>query len=335
MEAALNESEHTQNSSISVREDIADIFLNPHLYAISQEHYWSDGVALLAITCLGVLSNLYLISRLTLKCTTSETRVLLLVSLTDLAVLAALATRRIPLIFAGSEWTGETFPLLQFYLIPVEKGLLTFSAFIFLIFIGQRFLQTAEHRTYSCLNTGVFCLSLSILISLSGFFELRMERLTRTEVELEVGQNTSLVMELREENSVITHTDLFYHKTYSQLVRLLLNFICSQVSVVWFLPIIFLHSKHLNKVNQKQRKTRDLLTPTLSVLYILLSLPNLALLIHEILLYMPPTYLMRMSVLCLSLMSSVKLILYLSLDKTLRRELLCIKTHSQIPSQEV
>ena len=36
MEAALNESEHTQNSSISVREDIADIFLNPHLYAISQ-----------------------------------------------------------------------------------------------------------------------------------------------------------------------------------------------------------------------------------------------------------------------------------------------------------
>ena len=57
-----------------------------------------------------------------------------------------------------------------------------------------------------------------------------MERLTRTEVELEVGQNTSLVMELREENSVITHTDLFYHKTYSQLVRLLLNFICSQVS---------------------------------------------------------------------------------------------------------
>jgi len=72
MEAALNESEHTQNSSISVREDIADIFLNPHLYAISQEHYWSDGVALLAITCLGVLSNLYLISRLTLKCTTRE-----------------------------------------------------------------------------------------------------------------------------------------------------------------------------------------------------------------------------------------------------------------------
>jgi len=60
---------------------------------------------------------------------------LLLVSLTDLAVLAALATRRIPLIFAGSEWTGETFPLLQFYLIPVEKGLLTFSAFIFLIFM--------------------------------------------------------------------------------------------------------------------------------------------------------------------------------------------------------
>ena len=87
------------------------------------------------------------ISRFCLNPLSSETRVLLLVSLTDLAVLAALATRRIPLIFAGSEWTGETFPLLQFYLIPVEKGLLTFSAFIFLIFIGQRFLQTVS-RSY-------------------------------------------------------------------------------------------------------------------------------------------------------------------------------------------
>ena len=103
--------------------------------------------------------------------------------------------------------------------------------------------------------------------------------------------------------------------------------------MVWFLPIIFLHGKHLNKLNRKYRRPRDLLTPVISLLYILLSIPNLAVLLYEILLYQPPTLLVRASVLCLALISAVKLTLYLSLDKSLRRELLYLKTHRAIPSR--
>merc|ERR550517_1231054 len=139
-----------------------------------------------------------------------------------------------------------------------------------------------------------------------------------SELELDEKVNQSVL--------VITHTELFHDKTYSQLVRLLLNFICSQVSVLWFLPIIFLHGKYLNKISKKYKRRTDFLTPTLSILYILLSIPGLAVLVYQILLYQPATILIRVSVICLSLISSVKLILYLSLDKSLRRELLYIKT---------
>ena len=104
--------------------------------------------------------------------------------------------------------------------------------------------------------------------------------------------------------------------------------------MVWFLPIIFLHSKHLNQLNKKYRRRRDLLTPVISLLYILLSAPNLALLLYEILLYQAPPLLVRLSVLCLALISAMKLALYLSLDKSLRRELLYLKTHRALPSRE-
>ena len=104
--------------------------------------------------------------------------------------------------------------------------------------------------------------------------------------------------------------------------------------MVWFLPIIFLQSKHLNQLNRKYRRRRDLLTPVISLLYILLSSPNLAVLLYDILLYQPPPLLVRLSVLCLALISAVKLTLYLSLDKSLRRELFYLKTHRAVPSRE-
>lgn len=338
MDVAFNVSEEQttlNRTTINLTDDITNIFLNPHLVTVSQEQFWSDGVVLSAISCFGILSNLYLISRLAVKCTTSESRLMVLLAVTDLVVLLLLILTRTPLVFAGPAWAHQLSPTLMFYLSPLEKGVLTFSSFMFLIFAGERFLQTAEQRTYTCINTILFCLGLSALITAATYLELDLQVLSLTEVEEEVGVTASSQLVLAEENLVLSHTALFHDSTYSQLVRLLLNFICSQVSVVWFLPIIFLHSKHLNQVNKKHRnKRQDLLTPVISLLYILLSAPNLAVLLYEILLYQPPSILIRASVLCLALISAVKLTLYLSLDKSLRRELLYLKTHRAIPSRE-
>ena len=85
---------------------------------------------------------------------------------------------------------------------------------------------------------------------------------------------------------VLEHTDLFNHPTYSQLVRLLFNFMTSQVRVkiigflldiifcvlqvatIWVLPVVFLHSCKLNKIKKKQKLHRDvdLLTPMMALM---------------------------------------------------------------------
>ena len=200
MDVAFNGSEEQTTinvTTINLTADITNIFLNPHLVTVSQvrtiltifkvlfrkisnfqEQFWSDGVVLSAISCFGILSNLYLISRLAIKCTTrdvehnfmnesnqnviltkfllgflnfvsnissSENRLMALLAVTDLLVLVLLGITRVPLVFAGPAWTLQLAPSLIFHLSPLEKGILTFSSFMFLIFAGERFLQTVSY----------------------------------------------------------------------------------------------------------------------------------------------------------------------------------------------
>ena len=91
----------------------------------------------------------------------------------------------------------------------------------------------AEQRTYTCINTILFCAGMSALITAATYLELDLQTLTLDEVEEEVGVAASSLLVLSEENLVVSHTELFHDTTYSQLVRLLLNFICSQVGWSW------------------------------------------------------------------------------------------------------
>ena len=93
----------------------------------------------------------------------------------------------------------------------------------------------AEQRTYTCINTILFCLAVSALITAATYLELDLQSLSLTEVEEEVGLAASSQLVLSEENLVVSHTELFHNSTYSQLVRLLLNFICSQVGCSWII----------------------------------------------------------------------------------------------------
>ena len=67
-----------------------------------------------------------------------------IMALTDLLVLVLLGLTRVPLVFAGPAWAERLAPSLMFYLSPLEKGILTFSSLMFLIFAGERFLQTVS-----------------------------------------------------------------------------------------------------------------------------------------------------------------------------------------------
>ena len=70
-----------------------------------------------------------------------------ILALTDMLLLVVLGLSRTPLVFAGPVWASKLSPSLMFYLIPLEKGILTFSSFMFLIFAGERFLQTVSIYT--------------------------------------------------------------------------------------------------------------------------------------------------------------------------------------------
>ena len=77
---------------------------------------------------------------------------------------------------------------------------------------------------------------ISILITVSSFFELETVNMTEEEIKMELEAN-NVTVDMRkllineENNTVAVHTNLFYDSTYSQLVRLLFNFMSSQVII--------------------------------------------------------------------------------------------------------
>ena len=95
-------------------------------------------------------------------------------------------------------------------------------------------LRQIEKKSYRCLNATLFCAIVSVLITVSSFFELETIRMTGEEIdqELEATNVTADMSELlvsEESNTIAVHTELFHNPTYSQLVRLLFNFMSSQV----------------------------------------------------------------------------------------------------------
>ena len=91
-----------------------------------------------------------------------------------------------------------------------------------------------EKRQYSCVNTLVFSVCISCLVMAFSFFELQTTEMTKDEVEMEILESNVTVnmtqMILEKENLVNVHTELFSDPTYAQIVRLLFNFVASQVS---------------------------------------------------------------------------------------------------------
>jgi len=64
METAVNISE---NCSDCLSDDILNIFINPHLHSITQEQFWFEGIVLLVVSSVGILSNVFIIAKLACK----------------------------------------------------------------------------------------------------------------------------------------------------------------------------------------------------------------------------------------------------------------------------
>jgi len=336
-EIEANFTSEFENKSIQLSDDIQDVFLNPHLHSQEPEQFWIDGVALVLVTTIGIFCNIFTISRLFSRHISSEYMQIIIVSIADLLVCLIIGLKRGLLVHLPAEMLIKVAPYLILYCTPIEMGFLTLSSLAFLVFICGRHLRLVEKHMYKCVNPMLFCVCISGLLASSKFFELESRMMTKEEIENELLETNATVnisqLILQEENMVIEHTDLFNHPTYSQLVRLLFNFMTSQVATIWVLPVVFLHSCKLNKIKKKQKLHRDvdLLTPMMTLMVMVFSAPYLVNFVAEIALYPPTTLMRRIAVLCLTIVASCKIIFYFLFDKSVARDLFQRNNHVLVP----
>jgi len=277
-------------------------------------------VLLLLVASLGGLLNTYLIFRLPCSTGYADSSVLRILAAVDLVLLYVLLVTRIPPVFLDFQFISHILPHILLYVPAVEKGMITLVSFFFLIFIGGRHLRQIEKKTYKCVNTFIFSIVIAFAVAVPAVFETEIKEMSREAIE---GNVTVLDKEMRlsDSNLVIIHTEVYFDNTYKDMFRMLFNFLTSQVAVIWLLPVLFLHSRNVYQLNKKRRNSRDLLTPVLSIFFILFSIPQLAVFLIHILLYQPPDLLVRISGLCLAAIAAFKVALYLVFDKHLRRDL--------------
>merc|ERR1711994_930270 len=114
---------------------------------------------------------------------------------------------------------------------------------------------------------------------------------------------------------------------YKNMVRHLLPVLTSQVATIWLLPMLLLHSRDVAKVLDKQRKRgrgvrrSDRLLPTLCFVFILFTLPNLADLVIQILLFRTPLALQVVESLSTCLLLLLIPLLALVIDPEMRYRL--------------
>eukprot|EP00092_Neocalanus_flemingeri_P077224 GFUD01095862.1.p1 GENE.GFUD01095862.1~~GFUD01095862.1.p1 ORF type:complete len:123 (-),score=16.05 GFUD01095862.1:74-442(-) len=121
------------------------------------------------------------------------------------------------------------------------------------------------------------------------------------------------------------------------MIYLCIRQIFSEVGLIWILPVMCLHSSSVHTLNRKRKAPTDLLIPSLSVFFILFSLPQLAVFMNHILLYQPPDLLERISGLSLAVIASFKIVFYLICDTNFRRDLSitnCSRSRIAVPRND-
>lgn len=314
--------------------DLEDEMLNPELHTISAVRFWIDGGVLPVIVGLAVISNCILLRGISCRQARTSDWILGLLSLTSVLLLVALTVRRVP------PALGHSLPLTLIVpaLTAVEKGLTTLFTFLFIIFVGDRHLRTIDLQSYSWVRPLAFCLTVSVLVAVPVLWEYRVQTVMGEDLT-QIMDMTLSPMSVRNmsnmtEVEVVRRTALWHDTTYRNMVRYLLTLLTSQVANIWLLPIIFLHSRDMNKTLRKQRKRTgrngrrpDPLVPTICLLFMLLSLPNLADLFFQILLYRVPLLLRLLTGLSLSLLLLLVPLLTVILDPDIKRKVICFSLH--------
>merc|ERR1711971_347964 len=315
-----------------VQADLEDPLLNPSLWPPSNLVFWGEGFALPALAVAALVANVVLLRLLVCRLARpGDWLILLLATITILRTPQALRMPFLP----PQAVTGLT---------VLQRALTNFITLLFVIFVGDRHLRQLEQVSYAWLKPVLFCFVISILAAVPFVWEVDLVTMSREEIDQLVDLTNSTVDPAEEgEVEVFRRTPLWHNLVYKNMVRHLLPVLTSQVATVWLLPMLLLHSRDVAKVLEKQRKRgrgvrrSDRLLPTLSFVFILLTLPNLADLVIQILLFQTPLALHVVLSLSTCLLLLLIPLLTLIIDPEMRYRLAAcslLRYRVQVPTED-
>jgi len=346
----MGEPDSAENSSINenctlwgvscVQADLEDPLLNPFLWPPSTLVFWGEGLALPALALAALVANVVLLRLLVCRLARPGDWLMTLLAVNSILLLATITILRTPQALRMPFLPPQAVTSLT----VLQRALTNFITLLFVIFVGDRHLRQLEQVSYEWLKPVLFCFVISILAAVPFIWEVALVTMSREEIDQLVDLTNSTV-DAREVGGVevFRRTPLWHNLVYKNMVRHLLPVLTSQVATVWLLPMLLLHSRDVAKVLEKQRKRgrssrpSDRLLPTLAFVFILLTLPNLADLVIQILLFRTPLVLHVVHILSTCLLLLLIPLLTLIIDPEMRYRLAAcslLRYRVQVPTED-
>jgi len=323
-----------------VQADLEDPFLNPSLWPPSTLVFWGEGLVLPTLAVAALVANVVLLRLLVCRLARPGDWLMTLLALNSILLLATITILRTPQALRMPFLPPQAVTSLT----VLQRALTNFITLLFVIFVGDRHLRQLEQISYTWLKPVLFCFVISILAAVPFLWEVALVTMSREEIDQLVDLTNSTVDPTEVgEMEVFRRTPLWHNLVYKNMVRHLLPVLTSQVATVWLLPMLLLHGRDVAKVLEKQRKRgrgvrpSDRLLPTLSFVFILLTLPNFADLVIQILLFRTPLALYVVHILSTCLLLLLIPLLTLIIDPEMRYRLAAcslLRYRVQVPTED-
>ncbi|XP_023349633.1 uncharacterized protein LOC111718308 [Eurytemora carolleeae] len=301
----MNETESydIHDNTTFVSQDLNNVFLNPHLHNNTQVGWWINVACIPSVTGLGLFLNFWILFYPPYPFTLPR-----ILSVSDMLLLLLYCWDCTP---PGLDLPPHMYIPASVYTKPLLEGLQTFSTYLLVIFISIRFLRMMEHADYGYIRPVIYSLFLSLLIFIPDIFTYETQELTGAEIREYLKITELEEVKFQVEMNVVVRSTQFSHDTNIENIFLLFRFLVLQITPVWILIIIGLSAYWRKTVNQRLRRSSDPVPLALSLLFLVLNLPELSFYLLIILKEIPHQNLLRVLPLLRVLVCTGKPVIYL------------------------
>merc|ERR1712130_511033 len=339
----MGEPDSAENSSFNenctlwgiscVQADLENPLLNPFLWPPSTLVFWGEGLALPALALAALVANVVLLRLLVCRLARPGDWLMTLLADNSILLLATITILRTP------QALGMPFlpPQAVTSLTVLQRALTNFITLLFVIFVGDRHLRQLEQVSYEWLKPVLFCFVISILAAVPFIWEVALVTMSREEIDQHSGCQRSGWGGGFQTNSSLAQSRLQEHGPTSSACTHFSG--CNSLVAPHATPPQQGCCKGFGEAEKKGRSSRpsDRLLPTLAFVFILLTLPNLADLVIQILLFRTPPALHVVQILSTCLLLLLIPLLTLIIDPEMRYRLAAcslLRYRVQVPTED-